>query len=280
MEPDFKCTDLVIIRSTSINTSRQLKHLLDYKKLDQSNLIIFPYYGRFFSALSIILSLVFVFVYHRNVCFGYLPSRVCKTFLFFFRSARCLIYDDGVATLNYTLQDVFTKQPGLKIKTLFYKMFENEDKIIPHNIRFDGESYRKDNITPKFKGESIFVGTKVVDDGILDAAQYLHAVKSSIVSKGVKHYICHRDEGFLIIESIKSLGVNIVKLEVPIEIALASKEIAPESIYGLITTSLLTAKIMFDIPTFYYPVTVSDKALSKELKELEETFDRYGLIRL
>lgn len=280
MVSDFELNDLIVIRATSVNTSLQLASLLDRSKLDKSNVVFFPYLGRIFSGCSILASLIIIAFNRSDVRFGYLPSRVCKTFLYFFREAKSIVYDDGVATMHYQITEVLTKYPNLKIKTLFFQMFSNEQRIVKNKLDPCGMLPFKNEGGIQLKGESIFIGTKVVDDGIVDRAQYLSAVKDAIFVRGAKYYICHRDESVGMLDSITKLGITVVRFDVPVEVAIATGNDKPKAIYGLVTTSLLTSKIIFDLPVFYYPVNVLDEKFHKEINELEGTFDKYNLTRL
>lgn len=72
---------------------------------------------------------------------------------------------------------------------------------------------------PDVKPEADLVGTSLVETGVVDLGAYLAGVALLVKRHGVDRYFAHRKESDVKLERIRMLGLQIVRPELPLEIA-------------------------------------------------------------
>lgn len=255
MSQFIKEDDLLILRPTSSSTQQQLIETMNCLKLDGLRVKIFSGNNKIKRLYALLISLTLSIFYRRSTWhIGYFRSKLAYYILKMNPRRKLYIYDDGGATLSVIKEINWEKFFNIKYRTIFavddvYYRFVEKITLDKRMI--------KQTSKPALSLEHIFIGTKLVEIGKLSLDDYLDTLKKLRKLKNVKHYLQHRDESIDKINIIKSLGFEIVSINVPFELAILSNQLNVKQVYGVLTTVLLTSRLALGITSFY--VTMAEK---------------------
>jgi hypothetical protein len=139
----------------------------------------------------------------------------------------------------------FCSQPK---KIVFFTMFKLDGAIRDICI-FNQYSYLKSKICSKIENNlAYFVGTQIVDKGIVSKNTYLNSLKSIVneLKKEVKnvYYLPHRAESDFMMNEIQRI-LPIKKINVPLEFAFLSNS-SPKIIAGNFSSALFTLSRLYN----------------------------------
>ncbi|HEQ3516630.1 TPA: hypothetical protein VGT23_003341 [Vibrio cholerae] len=273
--------DLVFIRPTSLNTERQILSTLLMNRCKSRVIMNVTYKNnRYYKIVAFFYILcIFIAKQFEEVCFGYVNSKVSKVYRFLFKKNRVIIYDDGVATLSFDIEKSIAFNKNLYFKTIFYSIFSSSTQILKNevpNIKLPNYLVVNNAVC----AESVFVGAKVVEVGILNQNIYLNIIKDSISRFNVQNYLAHRDEEDCYLDKVRSLGLNVIRNDMPIEVLFTAGGFKFNNIIGVVSTALITVKLIGSSNVFYYSVGTESINRKDAVIAVEDYFDRFGLTKV
>jgi len=231
-------TGKIFIRKNSeLRNNHQLEHLLEILNLDKFEIIFL--YNKYIAAFIITIYIVLA----KKVLFGDENSGVFRVSKHFVGKKKCIVLDDGTATLN-------TRNKLCRF-TIFEKASGN---IIVNDFQYIRSILASQNF--ETKAVAIIIGAKLAEVGILKA-ENLKAFLSKQISIARKQvsidytilYIPHRHEymykklmadGFF-----KENNVFVLQLDYPVELVELELRKKVSHIFGALSTALFSMKSIY-----------------------------------
>lgn len=219
----------------------QIQNTLKYFKLD-------------FEAVEInYLNLFNLLKYSRKnfskVAFANIHSIPVLFCLFFFRYESVLVLDDGTQSLllNEKFNDGFLKniilqivkykinKIGINYFSIFKSLPVSNEKLISNNFNFINR------IKLDISDENIFIGQPLLELKEIDQDSFFEII-TKLKNKLNFKYIVHRRDSIIKLNKIKSLGIELLHIELPIELHYITKQIIPNKVFSFSSTALFTLK--------------------------------------
>jgi len=279
MQSFIKQNSFVFFRPTSESSRQQIIELMKYFTLENKFYFLLLFSNSKLGKLKDIsfVCLLFLINASSNWHLGYFRAKVSKFILYFFPTKGLIYYDDGMATVNIVNEDLLLRYKNIRFRTIFYKSLNKFPRVEFNDVN------AFDNIThysTKYDNCNVFFGTKLVEGEFITLDEYTSFVNDSIHRFNVNLYLAHRDETDSKLDCIRELGIKVVKLELPIEIAIKIKLLTPKIMTGAVTSSLLTTKLLFGGDVYYYSVVNMTKRRKERLINTEKTFDENGVTKV
>ena len=194
----------------------------------------------------------------ENIFIGDYQDGLSRHFSNKLKSSSTYLLDDGFATLlinkkikngsisNYKdylkyLISSFKYSFKMKKEIKFFTFFEHD--MIGESIQHNFENLINKRTLEFFDDRLYFLGSPVVEDGILTESKYFELVHDYLLSSNCtnKYYLPHRREKKNKIEKIiDETGVEILYVNLPVEIHLLKNKIEPSVVASLFSTALYT----------------------------------------
>ena len=194
----------------------------------------------------------------ENIFIGDYQDGLSRHFSNKLKSANTYLLDDGFATLliNQKLNNGsisnnkdylkylisgFKYSYKVKNEIKFFTFFEHD--MIRESIQHSFEILTNERTLVFFDDELYFLGSPVVEDGILSESKYLGLVHDYLLSSNCtnKYYLPHRREKKNKIKKIiDKTGVETLCVNLPVEIYLLKNKIEPSVVTSLFSTALYT----------------------------------------
>ncbi len=282
--PHVKDDDVVIIRPTSSSTEKQLESVINVlpKKLTD-NIKIF-HFRPYLKPLNIFISFfLFLKGSEGKKYYGYHGSKVFRWVHKLFPNEHSYILDDGVATLSLNQADFFSSFPNVKLLTIFHRELVDKNAIYNDKVKkYISDLFCVEQLADQeeTKATNYFVGTKLVKAGFLEKERYFDILRLLFASSDIKYYLLHRDEvvSDSYIAELEEIGLTVVSLKHPLEVAVLLGEIKVETLFGILSTSLISVKELCNISTKFIPISHMVSEEKKEICEnIEFSFLSYGV---